>query len=83
MKVFPDGTKVYAEMNGQKVPAVLLRSVDYTRTQYHAYLRVAQQNKFSGEWLVSDLAKPISSKKLRKRATHIPELDDIPVEVQR
>jgi hypothetical protein len=42
-------------------------------------LRVAQQSAFDGKWIVSDLTKPISSKKLKKRATHIPELDDIPI----
>ena len=69
------GTKVYTEMRGQLVPAVVLfHSFASIRAHDLYHLRIAEFNPITQTWHFSDYG-PVQSHKLTPRETHIPGLD--------
>ena len=70
------GAKCYADINGQRIPALVLETRFTTRGDYEqARLRIAVPNQMSGGYLVSNYPKPVQSYKLTRRTNTIPELD--------
>jgi hypothetical protein len=70
------GAKCFAEINGQKIPAIILETGFSSAGDYEqARLRIAVPNPMSGGYLVSDYHKPVQSYKLTRRFTTIPALD--------
>lgn len=70
------GAKVYAKINGQNVPAVVLETAFSAEGNYlQTRLRIAVKNNFTGQWMTSNYPKPVQSYKLTMRFEMIPELD--------
>jgi hypothetical protein len=73
------GSHVYASINGDEVPGVVLESHPSPNGDYRdCKIKVAAYNAISRQWLVSTYPKPVQSHRLRLRYKDVPELDQDP-----
>lgn len=76
---FPSGSKVYVDLRGKRIPAIVLESRWSSKGNYdEVKLRVAAYNELTQAWMVSNYARPVQSYKLTKRDDMIPGLDEVP-----